>query len=419
MLLNHSIQQSFTQHNIKLVCITIPQYPVSSSSVWINAGSRYDSLSTLGISHFIEHLLFTKMKSFPNRIEMLRSIEEKGMYFNAFTTLQSQHYYYVHNHEHSLFALKLLIEGLVNSQVHEDFFISEKDVVLNEELQNHMDPSSYIWRLANKGIWHEKKLGKDFYGTRDSIMNISLKDIEVFMSKYVTNKNITFVCINSSLKINEILDYINAINLPDKNKTDESFEYNQVNKKVVYEKMDLGESIQLSISILGPKITDNKEKITQDLISSSLSGGWSSSFIQELRIDNNLIYWMYPDCVALTDTGYQRYSTNITRSNLQELLPRILEIVNTPISEKNLIIHKNKLVSDTIRNATDYSWLINWYGYNALLSSNLQTIDEYILYLHQITVNDLNHFRSNYMTRNKISFAYLGKQEESVFQILL
>lgn len=128
---------------------------------------------------------------------------------------------------------------------------------------------------------------------------------------------------------------------------------------------------------------------------------------------------MYPDCVALTDTGYQRYSTNITRSNLQELLPRILEIVNTPISEKNLIIHKNKLVSDTIRNATDYSWLINWYGYNALLSSNLQTIDEYILYLHQITVNDLNHFRSNYMTRNKISFAYLGKQEESVFQILL
>ncbi|MFM8824864.1 MAG: M16 family metallopeptidase, partial [Candidatus Nanopelagicus sp.] len=60
--------------------------------IWVNVGSRDESLSTAGASHFLEHLLFkgTKRRS---ALEISSAIEAVGGETNAFTSKEYTCFY--------------------------------------------------------------------------------------------------------------------------------------------------------------------------------------------------------------------------------------------------------------------------------------------------------------------------------------
>lgn len=51
----------------------------------VNAGSRDESQTTMGMAHFIEHLLFRRTKK-RSSAAIARAFEDVGAYANAFTT---------------------------------------------------------------------------------------------------------------------------------------------------------------------------------------------------------------------------------------------------------------------------------------------------------------------------------------------
>src|SRR5438045_8493004 len=64
----------------------------ASISFFFTAGSRYESNTNAGISHFIEHMLFKGSENYPNARLISEAIEGVGGVFNASTGKELTHY---------------------------------------------------------------------------------------------------------------------------------------------------------------------------------------------------------------------------------------------------------------------------------------------------------------------------------------
>ena len=50
---------------LRLLTIPVPSLTSATVTVWVNVGSRYETESEAGISHFLEHMVFKGGKKYP------------------------------------------------------------------------------------------------------------------------------------------------------------------------------------------------------------------------------------------------------------------------------------------------------------------------------------------------------------------
>lgn len=411
--LKHKLTTHTTKSGFKVINVQIGGYPIATSSVWLDVGSSQDPIEKLGLAHFFEHLFFTRTNTFRDRQKRLENIEKNGFLFDAFTSLEYQHYYYIHTPDDSQKAFNLLSDGLVNTIFDVDSIKQEKQVIVSEEKQNHSDPSSYIWRLANRGLWGSDHLGKDFYGSEKTLALINLDDLLDFYKKYFISCNLRFVFINSSLSNklqDELLDgtasHLNLSSVPSKDlKT-----YESISEQIMFEKMPT-ENCQISFSFLTKQISTIKEKAVQDFIVDYLASGWTSRFIQRMRIEEDLVYWVYSDSSNLSNTGYIRFLLSTSVKNIEKIMEifedEIKKLIHDNINEKVLKMHKTKFISDVLRNAADYNWLMQWYGFTSMLDGKPFTVKEFCTEISRLKPSDINQFAEKYFANDKLSIAYI------------
>jgi predicted Zn-dependent peptidase len=80
------------KNGIRVVTEEIPYVNSVSLGIWVKTGSRNESASINGVSHFIEHMLFKGTKNRTAK-EIANSIDKIGGQLNAFTSKESTCYY--------------------------------------------------------------------------------------------------------------------------------------------------------------------------------------------------------------------------------------------------------------------------------------------------------------------------------------
>lgn len=100
-----------------------------SVGLWIENGSRNETVENNGISHFIEHMLF---KGTNNRTakELAEVIEDVGGQINAFTGKEATCFYIKLLDSHLELALEVLSDMLFNSKFSEEEIEREKGVII-------------------------------------------------------------------------------------------------------------------------------------------------------------------------------------------------------------------------------------------------------------------------------------------------
>lgn len=85
-------QKSVLPNGIRIVSEEIPHVKSVSIGFWIDTGSRNETETNNGISHFLEHMVF-KGTEHRSTQQIARSLESVGGYLNAFTTKEHTCYY--------------------------------------------------------------------------------------------------------------------------------------------------------------------------------------------------------------------------------------------------------------------------------------------------------------------------------------
>lgn len=415
------IQKKKLESGVQLINIQAPFFPYIIHSLWFRAGSRFDPVGKEGLAHFFEHLLGARTKKHPVNIDRLKSLEEKGIDFTAFTTHETAHYSHACLPETSDAALQLLIEGINEPYFSSEAISKERNIILDERARNHQDPAQYIWRLSQQALWPESNLGRDLFGTEQTIESVSPKDAIDFFEKYYGSNNTTFLTIgnNDIEHLEEIVSQHYKLRAGEVSfgscVTEKPF------KRLLVEERDI-ERVTLAINFRLLPNPSVKEKIAMDLLLEVMASGWISYLIQELRVKRDLTYWVDGFSEYFSDTGYVRFTFSVNKKNLTEAIDvvrKTLEsLVKEPVHKHELDVYKRTCTAWlTRRYSGNLSALLYWTGWRSLVENDQISFPEYLKLLQQVTVQDVQQIAQKYLNQDNMSFVAIGplKEEEISF----
>ncbi|RYD06797.1 hypothetical protein N752_02355 [Desulforamulus aquiferis] len=191
-------QKEVLPNGVRILSQQVPHVRSVALGIWVDVGSRDESDSTAGISHYIEHMLF---KGTHNRTakQIAEELDAVGGQLNAFTTKEYTCYYAKVLDEHFGLAVDILTDMLFNSKIDEQDVEREKNVIL-EEIKMYEDaPDELVHDMFAKTIWSGHPLGRPIIGTTETVSSFTFEDLRSFMkSNYTPHRLVISVAGNVS-----------------------------------------------------------------------------------------------------------------------------------------------------------------------------------------------------------------------------
>ena len=189
MQLNESFYNKTVLHNdIRVITERLPYVQSVAIGAWIITGSRNETKTNNGISHYIEHMLF---KGTSNRTasEIAQSLESVGGILNAFTGKEQTCYYAHILDEHLPIAVEVISDIIVNSVFDENEMGKEKKIVLEELNAIEDTPEELIHDLFWEDVFSGHSLGYSIIGKRNVINKFKRNHILTYLAQnYTANK---------------------------------------------------------------------------------------------------------------------------------------------------------------------------------------------------------------------------------------
>jgi predicted Zn-dependent peptidase len=156
---------------------------------FVNTGTRDETRDVMGVSHFLEHMLF-KGTARRTADDINREFDELGADYNAYTSHENTVYYAKVLPEYLEHVIDLLADMLRPALRSEDFDI-EKNVIL-EEIGMYDDRPS--WRLQDTIIetyFADHALGFRVLGTAASVTALTVDQMRAYFAERYGPENIT------------------------------------------------------------------------------------------------------------------------------------------------------------------------------------------------------------------------------------
>jgi zinc protease len=167
---------------------------VVALQMWMRVGGRDEAPDELGLSHYLEHMLF---KGTPTRPpgSIDREIEGLGGSSNAFTSYDFTHYDIVVPAVAFKPALELLADIAVNAAFVPAELEAEKKVVFEEMNLTEDDPEKFLGRRLSEVAYRGHPYGRPILGTRPLIQALERPRLNAYYKKQYVPHNMTLVVI--------------------------------------------------------------------------------------------------------------------------------------------------------------------------------------------------------------------------------
>ena len=169
---------------------------VVAVQLWVRVGGRDESAEELGLSHYLEHMLFKGTPTRPpGSIDTL--LEGLGGTSNAFTSYDYTHYDVVVPARALRTAVELLADMGVNASFPPAEIDAEKAVVLEEMRLVEDDPEKFASRSLSQLAYSPHPYGRPILGTRDKIEALTRAPLAAYYKKYYVPRNMALVVVGA------------------------------------------------------------------------------------------------------------------------------------------------------------------------------------------------------------------------------
>lgn len=298
-------------------------------------GSRYESESENGISHFLEHMAFkgTKSRSAKKIAEEFDSI---GGHFNAYTSREQTVYYAKVLPENTHIALDIIADIIQNSIFDQDDISKEFNVICQEIAQTLDSPDDLAYEKLAEVAFENQAIGRSILGTKETIMKFTSDDFHSYIKKHYHADNM-FLSVAGRVNHDEIVDMASKL-----------FNFG-VSDSVIMPKAKytsgvslISKKLEQSNIIIGfesPSYKEIAKFYHSQILSLILGGGISSRLFQNIREDLGLAYSVGAFNSSYNDTGLFSLYAGTSHENLvktsESLVDEILKICDN-ISEAEL-----------------------------------------------------------------------------------
>jgi zinc protease len=169
---------------------------VVALQMWVRVGGRDESPSELGLTHYLEHMLFKGTPTRPpGSIDVL--IEGIGGTSNAFTSYDYTHFDLVVPARALRTGVDLLADIGINASFPPAEIDSEKAVVFEEMRLTEDDPEKFAARRLGEVTYSPHPYGRPILGTRAGITALTREPLNRYYKKYYVPSNMVFVAVGA------------------------------------------------------------------------------------------------------------------------------------------------------------------------------------------------------------------------------
>ncbi len=325
--------------------------------VWIKAGTRQESPQALGISHYLEHMLFKGTKS-RTALQIAREIDQVGGEFNAFTAREYTCFHITLLNKNYELGLDILCDIILNSSFKKDEFDLEKKVILQEISMVDESPEELVHDLFFETVLRNHSLGRPILGTQQSIQKMRRTQlVDFFVQHYRPEKMVVSVVGDISHEmVSRKIKPLTGKTWPGRAKASSDAGGQQKNKMPrAIPNLESGvwvvrrptEQVHLVWGSVGPHYTSN-ERYAAAILNVFLGAGMSSTLFQEIREKRGLAYTIYSGLSPFTDTGMFTVYSATHAKNVVTCL-KLIEKCISRVKKKELSKRELRNVQNNIK----------------------------------------------------------------------
>ena len=382
----------------------------------IGAGSRYEKREINGISHFLEHMFFKGAERYKNAAEVASAIDAAGGDFNAFTGKEYAGYYVKLASHQKEVAFDVLGDMMLNASFLSEEIDKERNVILEEYNMYQDTPMYQVGWDFEKLMFGDQPMGWDQIGTRENIKSFTREQFLDYKHALYTPDNIV-ISISGNFNENEVQELVEKYFACDDLK--QEFDYLPYAKNGSQEKIILQhkktEQAHLIVGVEGVPARHPDEFVGK-ILSVILGGNMSSRMFLNVREARGLAYYIRTTTDDYADVGALSTSAGIDLTRIDLAIGAILneykKIMEDGVSEAELTKAKEFMKGKIILRLEDSEEYAHLMGKQALLYSDIKSVDEILQKIDIVTTGDILRLSKQIFQEENLRLALIGPYDD-------
>ncbi|MGU8533505.1 M16 family metallopeptidase [Clostridium perfringens] len=380
---------------------------LASINIGVNIGSLYEDEKELGMSHFVEHMLFKGTKNRSNE-QLNRELEFLGGDYNAYTDYISTVYSITCLDEEFEKGIELLSDMILNSSFDEKEMKKEKGVVLSEIKSDKDDIEDLSISRTHEYAFDKSALRNSIAGTEEHVKGFKRKQVYDFYKKYYTPDNCVIVTV-SAFSHEQMQKIITDLFGKWKGKSHKKAKIIKEENKNIVKTTYKSQIEQGTVTYLYAfKEVCEKDKLPLKILSYKLAESSNSILFRELREERGLAYDVYSQMDLDENVNTMNIFTSVREESIDEVIEvidkAILDIKNKDINfdEDMLCMMKKTHKTGVVSTLEDCSSLCSYVLVQSLAGKDITEFINSMEELETLTGEDIYRVCNKYLNKPTI-----------------
>lgn len=369
----------------------------ASIGVWVNVGSRDETPTLHGCSHFLEHLLFKGTRE-RSALDISVALDAVGGEFNAFTAKEYTCFHARVLDDDLPLAIDVLGDMITNSLITAADVDAERDVILDEIAMHDDDPDDVVHNLFAHQAFGDSPLGRPIAGTEESITSMTRDQVFRFFRRHYRADNMVVAAAGNLDHAKVVRDVRRAFGR--QGFLDGASEPVSHRNSTKARSVSPGEShttrpfeqVNVVLGMKGLTRTDER-RYALGVLNTALGGGTSSRLFQEVREHRGLAYSVYSFASHHADAGLVGVSVGCLPGKLDDVLATVraelAKVAAEGITADELARGKGQLRGGLVLGLEDSGSRMSRLGKAELVYDEFLSIDDVIAKIDGVTLEEV------------------------------
>ena len=403
-------------NGLTVVSEYMPSVRSVALGVWVRRASVHERRDEMGVSHFLEHLVFkgTERRSAK---EIALSLESLGGSLDAFTSREHTSFQARVLDEHLPQAADVLCDLIFRPTLRESDLQLERNVVLEEIAMVEDTPDDLVFELHNEALWGSHPYGYAILGTRETIGSMAVDAVRSLHASAYRPQNMV-VAAAGRVEHDALIDILSETGWTDLagGVDDAPVVPDPITEPPSHQHIDR-DGHQTHIVLGSPSVRyADPRRYAVSLIGLMLGGGMSSRLFQRVREELGLAYSVYSFQSFHQDSGlhgiYAGTSADTAGRALEEIFSELTRIAGEGFPADEIQAGKNQLKGQLTLSLESPASRMFRVASSALYGEPFLPLDETLARIEAVTAEQVTEACQHLFTPERQTVVTLGRSAD-------
>ncbi|MEV1053241.1 pitrilysin family protein [Streptomyces sp. NPDC049887] len=393
-----TVRKTTLPGGLRIVTETLPSVRSATFGIWAHVGSRDETPSLNGATHYLEHLLF-KGTHRRSALDISAAVDAVGGEMNAFTAKEYTCYYARVLDTDLPLAIDVVCDMLTGSLILDEDVDAERGVILEEIAMTEDDPGDVVHDLFARTMFGDTPLGRPVLGTVDTINALNRSQITRFYRKHYDPTHLVVAAagnIDHATVVRQVrraFEQAGALTRTDARPVAPRDGRRKLRTAGRVEVLDRRtEQAHVVLGMPGLARTDDR-RWALGVLNTALGGGMSSRLFQEVREKRGLAYSVYSYTSGFADCGlfgvYAGCRPNQVHDVLKICRNELDRVAGEGLPDDEIDRAIGQLSGSTVLGLEDTGALMNRIGKSELCWGAQMSVDDMLANIAAVTPDDV------------------------------